>query len=773
MSKKIFKLSFILLLVILVVSGCTFPWEKKEAPILTEEPVIEDVPMEEEKPKTNDFKKFANSEELQKFLEESFTNNNLSWGTSLSRDTAEMSLQAAAPTAVNQEVSTSNSGGSNFDYSATNNQVVGVDEADIIKTDGSFIYALVRNDLLIIKASPAGDSQIISKITFKSRPLDIFIKGTSLAVFGNDDQIFASELYQSFRRQNSYTFFKVFDLNDPSNPQLVRDLDFEGYYTDARLIDNYVYFITNNAAYYVEGEPLTPRVITNGAVLSAECLDSSPCFAPDVYYFDVPYDSYNYTSITAINIQDNSEEISGQVYLMNSSQNLYVSKSNIYITYTEYLNEYELEQEVKQELVLTSLSASDQNKISEIKAAPNFILTKDEKQIKISWIIDRYLSSLGEAEQIVWQSNIDNALSKKLKQKAKDMEKTIIHKIAISGRTIEYQAKGEVSGQVLNQFSMDENAGYFRIATTRSSLWSRIFDRPQDSYSNIYVLDANLQLVGSLENLATTERIYAARFMGDRLYLVTFKQTDPLYVINLVDPTKPEILGAIKVPGFSTYLHPVDQNGTKLLGLGRQAIDDGSGGVTVQGLKLSLFDFSDLSRPQELDSYILGDQRSDSIALTDHKAFLYSAEKNIISIPAVLRENNGRLSFAGALIFTLENDVINLRGRIDHSAGGYFTQSDYWRGFNYFDNTVKRSLYINDNLYTFSNKFLKINSLTDLGEVKSLILTNSDDDYVITPLVNPEQDILDENDNDEEIQIDENIIPDENNEMPDGELPEL
>ncbi len=746
MSKKTFKLSLILILTVLILSGCTLPWEKKKTPP-TEEPIIEEPVVEEEVVRTNDLKKFSDVAELQQFLEENSSDTNLTFGTPLARGAMEISLMmnSLSATGRNEGVAvSSDSSGNTLDYSTTNNQVAGVDEADIIKTDGNFIYALVRNDLFIIKANPAGETQVISKITFKSRPLDLFISGTSLAVFGNDDQIFTTELFQSFRRQTGYTFFKVFNLTDPASPQLVRDLDFEGSYTNSRLIGDYVYFITNNYAYYIENEQLTPRVLEAGAVLSSDCASVSRCFAPDVYYFDIPYDSYNYTSITAINIADNNEAINGQIYLMNNGQNLYVSKNNLYITYTEYLNEYELEQEIKRERVLTSLSAGDQDKIKKIEAVANFILTTDEKKMKVATIIDRYLSSLTEAEQSIWQENIDTTLLNRLKQKSKEMEKTVIHKIAISGKIIEYKAKGEVGGQVLNQFSMDENGSYFRLATTRSSMWSRLFDRPQDSYSNIYILDVDLQIVGSLENLATTERIYAARFMGDRLYLVTFKQTDPLYVVSLVDPTKPEVLGAVKVPGFSTYLHPVDKNGTKLLGLGREAEESESGGVKVKGLKLSLFDFSDLSRPRELDSYLLGDERSDSIALYDHKAFLYSEEKNILSIPAILRENNGRLSFAGALIFTLNDNSISLKGRIDHSAGGYFTQTDYWQGFNYFDNTVKRSLYINDNLYTFSNKFLKINNLTDLSEVKSLILTSGDDDYIITSPPLPEETITPE-----------------------------
>ena len=221
--------------------------------------------------------------------------------------------------------------------------------------------------------------------------------------------------------------------------------------------------------------------------------------------------------------------------------------------------------------------------------------------------------------------------------------------------------------------------------------------------------------------------------MGDRVYLVTFKQTDPLFVISLKDPTKPAVLGALKIPGFSNYLHPADKDGNKLIGLGRDTEETAGGGVKVKGLKLSLFDFTDLAKPKELDSYLIGDASSDSIALSDHKAFLYSESKNLLAFPVVLREN-GNLNFAGSFVFTIDKDRLKLKGRIDHSAAGHYAQADYWDGYGYYDNTVKRSLYINDDLFTFSNKFLKVNSLTDLSEIKSLELTSGGDDYIITPL---------------------------------------
>jgi len=755
MSKKFIRLSLVLLILSVSVSACTmpqWPWKKKVAsPISginteTGEPLVEETGTS-----TKQMKKFANYEELKKFLEENNTNNYT--GAYSGRGSNDLMLKAAPGRSLTSSLATSESASapsvpgsatpnSALDYSTTNNQVAGVDEADIIKTDGTYIYALVRNELQIIKAVPAGEARLVSKITFKSRPQDIFIKGTSLAVFGADDQIYSTTLYQSFRRQTAYTFFKVFDLSDPASPREVRDLDFEGNYNDARLIGDYVYLLTNNYSSYIENEPLVPRVLDKGAVLANTCGGDGSCFAPDIYYFDIPYDNYNFTNITAINLKDSQEAISGQVYLLNSGQNLFVSQNNIYITYTEYLNEYDLEQEVKRALIYPKLNETEQAKINKIEAADNFVLSKSEKKYKIALIIDRYLSSLSSSEQLTLQADIDSGLTQKLTERAKDMEKTVIHKIAISGNKIEYFAMGEVSGQVLNQFSMDENGDYFRIATTRNQIWSRLTDKPQESYSNIYVLDAGLKLVGSLENLATSERIYAARFMGDRLYLVTFKQTDPLYVISLADPTKPSVLGAVKIPGFSNYLHPVDKNGTKLIGLGRDAEEDAGGSVKVKGVKLSLFDFTDINKPKELDSYLIGNNNSDSIALNDHRAFLYSEAKNLLVIPAILRDTNGRLSFAGSMVFSLNDNRFVLKGQIDHSEGGHFTQEDYWRGYSYYDNTVKRSLYIGEALYTFSNKFLKINNLSDLSTLKNLILTSGGDDYIISTPVAPNPELL-------------------------------
>jgi uncharacterized secreted protein with C-terminal beta-propeller domain len=516
---------------------------------------------------------------------------------------------------------------------------------------------------------------------------------------------------------------KIFDISDPKNPKQLKDIDLEGNYTDSRVVGDYLYFITSNYQNYQEGEPMLPRVFDGGQVLPEKCSLSAKCYSPNIFYFDIPYQSYNFTSVLALNIKNPSEAISGDVYLLSGSQNLYVSPNNIYITYTEYLNEYDIERDITIDLIKSRLSADDQAKIAKIETVDSFILSDSEKKNKIYNLIQSYVTSLSDGEQTALQTEIDNLLTKTLEEKAKEMEKTVIHKIAFSGANLSYLATGQVPGHVLNQFSMDENNGYFRIATTRSKSWSRLEAASKDSYNNVYVLDDKMQAVGALENLAVGEQIYSARFIGNRAYLVTYKQTDPLFAIDLKDPKAPKVLGELKIPGYSTYLHPYADN--ILLGFGRDTEVSSNGAVVNKGLKLGLFDVTNPSAPKELDSFVTGDKYSDSIALYDHKAFLASSAKNLISIPAVFRggQSGSQLEFSGALVFGITGNKINLRGRIDHSDSGNYNGQDYWSGINYFDNSVKRSLYIDDALYTFSNKFLKISDLKSTGGNLNLIKT--------------------------------------------------
>lgn len=748
MLKKQTIKSFIILALVFILSGCSLfskilPKTKSTAKTEPPRNITEQLAAQTK------IKKFADLNEFKEFLEQ---NSDSGYGGYYSGSRAGMLTEMATDSLINAPMAAKSMkeiayaapdeiGAGSQDYSKTNVQVEGIDEADIIKTDGKYIYAVARNDLFIISAYPADNSEVLAKITFESRPRDIYVNGDSLVVFGQDDLIYNTEVYKEFKRRGNFTFFKVFDITDRKNPKQARDLDFEGDYSDSRMIGDYVYFATANYNYYYyDDEMPMPRIIENGEEVSAACASvNAGCVIPDMYYFNIPYESYNFTSVNAINIKKYDQKVTGDIYLLPGNQNMYVSQNNIYITYTKYISEYQLIMEVMKEAVYPRLAAKDQEKIAKIEAAENYILNQGEKIVKISQIIERYQASLPPDEQKKLAKETEEKMKQKYQDISKELEKTVIHKIAIKDGELEYKASGEVTGQVLNQFSMDENNGFFRVATTKNQTWSRFEEENRGSYNNLYVLDENLKIAGALENLAEGERIYSARFMQNRAYMVTFKQMDPLFVIDLADPKNPKVLGKLKIPGYSDYLHPYDD--TTLIGLGKDTGETEWGGVRTKGLKLSLFDVSDVSEPKEIDTYIMGDAGSDSIALRDHKAFLFSRDKNLLVIPVSIQESSSgpveeeilsryypKLTFSGAAVFKIDKSGFELKGKIDHSDGGRPANSDYWQGYSYYDNTVKRSLYIDDVLYTFSNQYLKMNKIDGLEMVKNLELKKEKSD---------------------------------------------
>jgi uncharacterized secreted protein with C-terminal beta-propeller domain len=271
---------------------------------------------------------------------------------------------------------------------------------------------------------------------------------------------------------------------------------------------------------------------------------------------------------------------------------------------------------------------------------------------------------------------------------------------------------------------MDENGDYFRIATT-SGFVSR---NGGGTSNNLYVLNSTLGVAGRLEGLAPGEDIYSARFMGGRCYLVTFKKIDPLFVIDLEDPENPRVLGKLKIPGYSDYLHPYDEN--TLIGIGKETVEAEEGNFAwYQGVKISLFDVSDVSDPKELAKYEIGDRGTDSPALHDHKAFLFSLSRNLLVIPVLETEIDssdygsqvpdnayGDYVYQGAYVFHLSpKEGIQLRGRVTHIEDPQtFLKSGYWFES---DLSVERSLYIDDTLYTISGGMIKMNGLGDLSEI--------------------------------------------------------
>jgi len=248
---------------------------------------------------------------------------------------------------------------------------------------------------------------------------------------------------------------------------------------------------------------------------------------------------------------------------------------------------------------------------------------------------------------------------------------------------------------------MDEYNGFFRIATTK---WA-----DNTSQNSLFILDMDMKIVGRLEDLAPGERIYSARFMGERCYLVTFEQVDPFFVIDVGNPAEPKVLGYLKIPGFSGYLHPYDED--HIIGIGKQD----------NNLKLSLFDVKNVNAPIETAKYIVQGGWSDSAALWDHKAFLFDKSKQLLAIPVSIWwtsvENDTyyvKDYWQGAYVLDISLEGFTLEGRISHLNA----TDPYDFGFE-----VRRILYIGNVLYTVSDKTVQLHDLESLELINELKLS--------------------------------------------------
>ena len=302
-----------------------------------------------------------------------------------------------------------------------------------------------------------------------------------------------------------------------------------------------------------------------------------------------------------------------------------------------------------------------------------------------------------------------------------------IYRVAINGLQLSVQAQGSVPGYIINQYAMDEYNGYFRVAT---NYWS-YGQSSSTQVNNVYILNQNLTVTGKLEGLAPNENMHSVRFMGDRCYLVTYQTTDPLFVIDLANPTNPTVLGELKIPGYSDYLHPYDA--THIIGVGKDADVTTDGSIAYyQGIKLALFDVSDVNHPVQISNVSIGDRGSQSDALNDPKAFLFDKAKNLLVIPVSVAKVSdeakamygssayGTEVWQGAYVYTVTASGFQLKGTVTHLNATQLANTDqFWSSQNQW---ITRELYIGNTLYTISNAQVKLNSLTDLSEIATVNL---------------------------------------------------
>jgi len=559
-------------------------------------------------------------------------------------------------------------------YSSTNVQVAGVDELDMVKTDGTYLYIASQGEVDILLAYPATDLRVVSRIALANLTPDPtllgYVQATGLFLNGHDLVAVAdaaggygirpapmpasptatggiASMPLVVAPQRTYVF--LFDVSDAAHPVLEHTVAITGASSTGRMVGSTAYVIATQWIQQVNGSYVLPELCMDGT-----CHD----LALDQIYRDPQsVDAWDYTNLLAVDVGTGASKAMSIV--TGGYSLLYMSPTSMYLAFFKW-------------------SMSTGGPVIGIMPV----------RLSASW--------------------------------------TTIYKLHADGLDIETVASADVPGSLLNQYSMDEWHGYLRVATT-----VRDFTGNQSSVRNdVYVFDGAMGLAGSVVGLAPGESIFAVRFLGDRAYVVTFRMIDPLFVIDLSDPTSPRVSGFLKVPGFSEYLYPLDAG--HLIGVGKDAVPAVEGNWSwYQGLKLSLYDVTNGTSPTETSNVTIGDRGTDSEVLRDPHGFLYVPGRQLVVLPvdlAVLDPSQypdgvppwawGDIVWQGAYVYRVnETTGFQFVGRLAHGNGTVN------RTYGWYSSPIqiRRSLYIGDVLYTVSETEVLASSLADLSEIRSVV----------------------------------------------------
>lgn len=555
-------------------------------------------------------------------------------------------------------------------YSTTNVQEAGVDEGDVVKTDGRYIYTVAAGDLAIVDAWPASQLHVEARTAVEGKALAMYLYNDRVTVLSQtgggcyDKGFWPGGLMLNldvmgmswYPTEPSRLKVTVFDVSDRSAPVLAEETYLDGRYVESRAIDDRVYLVVEN--------DLGPRPLVSKGADGLEVCETQAAYEARLRAANIETLLPSYS--TTVAGPGGEQQVRGS--LLDAAQTYIPGRRNGSGMVT--VAAFDVDDDVAGPTSTTSVVGSG----GEIyMSAESLYVVSQARQ---SWVGG-------------WWT----------------LPETFIYKFDLLAPGVPLVATGAVSGAVVNQFSMDEEGDYFRIATTE-----RMENPPpgwpqQGLSNNLFVLKQRgdrLEIVGSLTGLAQDERIFSVRFMGDRGYVVTFKTVDPLFVLDLSDPEKPKVAGELKMPGFSTYLHPIDAD--HLIGFGRDA--DPVNGRFI-GLQLALFDVSDAANPVAVDRQTLppGARSDGSEALTDHHAFSYFADQGILALPI------GEQWYGQAALRVYQVDAakgFTFLGEIIHPTA------------------VRRSLQIGGWLYSVSSSAVKVNQMDDPGhEVASVSLAGS------------------------------------------------
>jgi len=522
-------------------------------------------------------------------------------------------------------------------YTGTNVQVQGVDELDRVKTDGTHLFVSTHDSVALINAYPPNSTALLSTLTFPN------------------DQVLGLESVQNrlmvIVQTGSWTAIELllYDTTSLASPALMQNVTIAGTFVGARMAEGFVYVVIQQPSYAFDSQgnaTAAMPVVSQGGVQS-EMTPSS------VYYTNNTAQISFYTMISSISMSTGKESVVS--VLTGPSATIYVSTSNIYVAYTNYLDLYDVD-------------GVPGNAWSEGVITPDMVMQS---------------------------------------------QNSTVLRTAYSNGTVTVAEAGVVPGTVLNQFSMDEYNGYFRIATSRFATITGVATTSDD----VYVLDQNMEQVSALTNIAPGENIYAVRFSGDVGYVVTYQQIDPLFVISFKNITKPVILSSLKVTGYSDYLYPLA--GGYLLGVGKESVPASDGNFSYYlGLKISLFKVYENGSSVQVAKLDIGDRGTDSPVLSDHLAFTYDPTRNITVIPLTLYVVSGNQTYEGGIpafgnpvwqgvyIIRVNSTGLTVLGKV----------SQYPVGQNFGDYpndslSIDRSVIIGDYLYTISQSEVIVSSM--------------------------------------------------------------
>jgi uncharacterized secreted protein with C-terminal beta-propeller domain len=564
-----------------------------------------------------------------------------------------------------------------INYTQTNIQEVGVDEADVVKTDGTYFYISDPNSFHIVKIS--NPMQMVATRTVNGNVEALYLYNQKLVVLYTPAQaggepwphialpepggLFGMPYWIPVKKRHGIT---IYDISDPSNPKKLKTVEFDGHLVSSRLIDGKLHTVQQFVPelppldYTYDGtqEDFDKRIEANTAALEDVPLEQlipyyrvvgdapnppvdRPLVSPQDFYRPISRDGGGtITTVVTFDLDDPNMDFAC-VGIIANAHIVYASTQALYIVTHKY------------------------------NSGP--------------------LSPEGEVNRA---------------------KETTIYKFSLAGQAVQYVGGGAVAGWILNQFSLGEYQDVLRVAATTGDLWD------STSRNHVYCLqlkEQTLETIGSIEDLAPGEKIYSARFMGERGYLVTFVNIDPLFTLDLSDPGAPEMVGYLKVPGYSDYIHPYGEN--YLITVGKDAVPSEEDDFAwYQGVQLSIFDVTDFAKPALLHKELIGDRGTSSEALHNHKAFTFWAANELLALPINLYEHasppqypyqHGEKTFEGLYVYRVSVESgFDLLGRINTENRN--TTNDRINWYNHWT----RGIFVDQMVYAVTNNAVR-SALTD------------------------------------------------------------